>query len=75
MNIIQIDKNACSGCKNCYKACPYDVIRWDEEQSQPIVAYPEDCVRCNACELVCCCPTHCIKVIPDFNMFWPSAIQ
>ena len=38
-----------------------DVFRWDAENDQPIVAYPEDCVECNKCELEC--PEECIKVV------------
>jgi TPP-dependent indolepyruvate ferredoxin oxidoreductase alpha subunit len=53
MNIIKVDKAKCGGCKNCYKSCWVDVIRWNEEKKQPVIAYPEDCVDCNYCEIVC----------------------
>ena len=51
MNTIKIDINVCNGCKMCYDACFVNVFRWNEEEDMPIVAYPEDCVECNKCEL------------------------
>jgi NAD-dependent dihydropyrimidine dehydrogenase PreA subunit len=47
------------------KACFVDVIRWDEGQKTPIVAYPEDCVWCFACEIAC--PEQCIEVVPKMD--------
>ena len=60
---IKIDRENCKGCKQCMNACFVDVIRWDEENEKPIVAYPEDCVWCLACELAC--PQQCVDVIPN----------
>ena len=60
---IKIDWDVCRGCKSCMNACFVDVIRWDEKDEKPIVAYPEDCVWCLACELAC--PLRCIEVIPN----------
>jgi NAD-dependent dihydropyrimidine dehydrogenase PreA subunit len=40
MNIIKVDETTCGGCKNCYKSCWVDVIRWNEEKKQPVIAYP-----------------------------------
>jgi NAD-dependent dihydropyrimidine dehydrogenase PreA subunit len=59
---IQIDLDACNGCKMCVGACFADVIRWDEKEEKPVAAYPEDCVWCLACEVAC--PVQCIEVIP-----------
>jgi NAD-dependent dihydropyrimidine dehydrogenase PreA subunit len=59
---IKIDYSRCKACKSCVNACFVDVIRWDEKKKQPVVAYPEDCVWCLACE--CACPEQCIEVIP-----------
>jgi NAD-dependent dihydropyrimidine dehydrogenase PreA subunit len=53
MNAIEIDRDCCTGCQICYDACFVDVYRWDAEASRPIIAYPEDCVECNKCELEC----------------------
>lgn len=60
---IEIDKDLCNGCKICVDACFLDVLRWDEKEEKPIVAYPEDCVWCLACEIAC--PVKCIEVIPS----------
>jgi len=45
------------------KACFVDVIRWDDTNKRPVVAYPEDCVWCLACE--CACPEQVIEVVPN----------
>ena len=60
---IRIAIDGCTGCKSCMKACFVDVIRWDEESKRPVVAYPEDCVWCLACE--CACPEQVIEVVPE----------
>jgi NAD-dependent dihydropyrimidine dehydrogenase PreA subunit len=59
---IDIDRESCKGCHTCVDACFVDVLRWDDEAKKPIVAYPEDCVWCCACELAC--PEQCIEVVP-----------
>ena len=59
---IEIDLDSCNGCKVCVDSCFLDVLRWDEENDKPVVAYPEDCVWCLACEDAC--PVECIEVIP-----------
>ena len=70
MNSILIDQDECNRCKTCVKACFVNVFRWDKAGKQPVVAYPEDCVHCNACELAC--PKGCIEVVPDWDMHWPD---
>jgi NAD-dependent dihydropyrimidine dehydrogenase PreA subunit len=71
MNTIKIDMEGCIGCMICYDACFVNVFRWNEEDEKPIVAYPEDCVECNKCELAC--PVEVIEVIPDFKgIYWPA---
>jgi adenylylsulfate reductase subunit B len=59
---ITIDREECNGCKACMNACFVDVIRWDEAAKRPVVAYPEDCVWCLACEFAC--PKQIIEVVP-----------
>jgi NAD-dependent dihydropyrimidine dehydrogenase PreA subunit len=70
MNIIKVDESTCGGCKNCYRSCWVDVIRWDDQRKKPIIAYPEDCVDCNYCEIVC--TTASIKVSPDWAKPFPN---
>ena len=60
---INIAQEKCKGCKSCMNACFVDVIRWDKDNEKPIIAYPEDCVWCLACEVAC--PEQCIDVIPN----------
>ena len=73
MNQVVVDVDACTGCKTCYLACFADVIRWDAEAKQPIIAYPEDCVRCNYCEISC--KDEAIKVVGDWHMDYPPVIE
>jgi NAD-dependent dihydropyrimidine dehydrogenase PreA subunit len=67
---IEIDKDMCNSCKTCVDACFVDVYRWDAKEERPIVAYPEDCVGCLACEVAC--PVQCIEVIPNIPLGLPS---
>jgi NAD-dependent dihydropyrimidine dehydrogenase PreA subunit len=60
---IDIDREKCKGCKTCVNACFADVLRWNEADKKPVVAYPEDCVWCLACEAAC--PAQCIEVVPN----------
>nr|WP_320133984.1 ferredoxin family protein [uncultured Holophaga sp.] len=74
MNRIEIDLDRCIGCGSCYCACFVDVFRWDEAASRPRVAYPEDCVECNKCELAC--PAECLQVTPDYaGIAWPDLLE
>ncbi len=73
MNTIDIDLETCNGCRHCYRACFVDVIRWDESAKRPVVAYPEDCVQCNLCELTC--PVDAIRVTVDWDKPFPSVLE
>ena len=73
MNVIKIDRAVCEGCASCYTACWVDVFRWDAAAGRPVVAYPEDCVECNKCELEC--PEECIRVVADYlGKYWPQVV-
>ena len=50
---LKVDFNKCNGCKICYNECPMDVFAWDEEKKKPVVAYPDECWYCGACEIDC----------------------
>ena len=67
VNNIIVNKELCSGCKTCFKACFIDVIKWDTAAKKPVVAYPEECVQCMYCEINC--PERAIKVIPDYQAY------
>ncbi len=67
VNKIIVNKELCKGCKDCFKACFIDVIKWDAQTKKPIIAYPEECVQCMYCELNC--PERAIKVIPDYASY------
>ncbi|MGB9660758.1 MAG: 4Fe-4S dicluster domain-containing protein [Moorellaceae bacterium] len=73
MNVIKVDLEKCTGCKTCYKACFVDVIRWDDSNKRPVIAYPEDCVECNYCEISC--PEEAISVIVDYSKPWPNVYE
>ena len=62
MSIERIDKEKCIGCKKCINACLMDVIRWDEAEKKPVIAYPIDCYCCYHCEIGC--PVKAIYVNP-----------
>ncbi len=61
-NRIEINADRCNHCRTCVDACFLNVLKWDREEEKPVVAYPEDCVWCLACEAAC--PVQCIEVIP-----------
>ena len=67
---IEIDEFMCNSCKMCVDACFVDVLRWDEDERKPIVAYPEDCVWCLACEEAC--TAQCIEVMPTIPVHMPE---
>ncbi len=73
MNVLKIDEEKCSSCKSCYKACWIDVIRWDDENDRPLIAYPEDCVECGFCEVSC--SDDAITVNPSFTSQWPDVYE
>ena len=69
MPIQSIDNFLCSGCGLCVNICPEDVIR--KEEGVAVIAYPQDCVACLACEAVC--PLNCVQVSVDraYDLAYP----
>ena len=55
---IRIDYNWCKCCYLCIEVCPQDVFERSDYIGEkgvavPLVAHPEECVRCRLCELMC----------------------
>jgi len=61
MCIETIDKEKCTGCGICVKACVQDVIRMGDD-GKPVIKYVEDCIVCLYCEEDC--PVGAIFVSP-----------
>ncbi len=60
--IEQIIDALCNGCRICDFACPMDVLYADEESGKVSINYPDDCMTCFNCEVVC--PTDAVIVNP-----------
>ena len=60
---IEINLDECTGCRACIEACFVDVMRWDDAEEKPVVAYERDCVWRFTCEINC--PAQRINVIPQ----------
>jgi 2-oxoglutarate ferredoxin oxidoreductase subunit delta len=61
---VWVDTSRCKACDICVSACPAGVLSMKLEPSSVLgamisVAYPDSCIGCNECELVC----------PDFAIF------
>jgi NAD-dependent dihydropyrimidine dehydrogenase PreA subunit len=55
----EFDYEKCNGCGICYRLCPLDVIRLDEE-GKPYVEYPDECQLCFICQVEC--PVGAVRV-------------
>jgi NAD-dependent dihydropyrimidine dehydrogenase PreA subunit len=51
MAIRNIDYSKCINCGLCYDVCPMDVF--GKFASKVYLKYPEDCMTCFQCSLVC----------------------
>jgi NAD-dependent dihydropyrimidine dehydrogenase PreA subunit len=55
---VTIDYKKCDVSKVCVDVCPANVF--DFKEKKVVVARPQDCIACKACENSC--PVHAIKV-------------
>lgn len=51
MRVVEIDKNICTGCRECTKVCPADAIEGNQGEAQTINT--EKCVMCGQCVQKC----------------------
>lgn len=65
---IKVDHSRCVRCKNCVRICIEGVWKFNEEKGYSEAKYPEDCLSCYQCEMVC--PNHCIEVIPAEKQYY-----
>ncbi len=61
---VWVNENNCKACDKCVAACPAGVLAMRPEPSSTLgamieVVYPESCIGCRECELIC----------PDFAIF------
>lgn len=47
-----INREWCKGCRICVEFCPKDALATDKLEKAKL-AYPEKCIRCGICELMC----------------------
>lgn len=53
MAVEGVDRDRCVGCGLCVESCYADVYRLDEQVERAVVRYPEDCVLCCWCIVLC----------------------
>ena len=56
-----IDQKKHTTCKSCHQVCPMNVYNF--KAGKTIVARPEDCIGCRACEVQC--EDEAIKVVDE----------
>jgi NAD-dependent dihydropyrimidine dehydrogenase PreA subunit len=60
--IEEIIQTLCNGCGICDLACPMDVLYAEPKNETVTIRYPDDCMTCFNCEVVC--PTNAVRVDP-----------
>ncbi len=53
-----ISEERCTKCGECVRICPYEVFQ--DQDGRVVVAAPEDCIECTACEEAC--PQHAVSM-------------
>ena len=59
-----IDYKKCTVCKTCVEVCPMEVFKVEKDKKgkeKVVVAKPEECINCKACEVQC--PKGAIRVV------------
>lgn len=54
--MVNVDKEACTGCETCIEACPLEAISMVDEKA---VINQDDCTECGTC--IGECPAEAIK--------------
>ncbi len=49
---IEINKDSCTGCRQCLAVCPGSLIKTDEK-GKAYICYPRDCWGCTSCLKEC----------------------
>lgn len=49
--MIDLNKDACTGCRMCVKVCPHGVLEMHENKAT--IAHEQKCIECGACQLNC----------------------
>jgi len=49
--MLELDKEACTGCRMCVKVCPHGVFQMDQRKAR--IAHQDRCIECGACQLNC----------------------
>jgi len=60
--VFEVETEYCCGCRRCIRTCMEDVWRWDDEANCAMPKYPDDCVKCYQCEMVCL--GNCFEIVP-----------
>ena len=50
---IRIDKEKCTGCRQCIELCPGNLIKWNDDEGHAYMRRPSDCWGCASCIKVC----------------------
>ncbi|OGS27786.1 MAG: hypothetical protein A2297_09955 [Elusimicrobia bacterium RIFOXYB2_FULL_48_7] len=59
--IVNIDRDACTGCGACVSLCPKKILYIDKKTNKCMVTDETKCDRLAGCEMVC--PAEAIKIM------------